>query len=1347
MEEDVKESGRSKLSSAFQSPTFDRDASITVNEAVGSASISPSGRDVVLASRQGLHIIDLDSLYSPPRHLSHQTPWEVADVQWSPFASRYYWIVSTSNQRALVWNLEMSTQNAPIEHVLHAHSRAITDINFSAHHPDVLATCAIDSFVHCWDLRTPARPVTTFCDWFAGATQVKWNRQDSHILASSHDKYLRIWDDRKGAYPLKTMDAHATKIYGLDWNRTRSTGILTCSLDKTIKMWDYSKEEDKPERVIRTPFPVWRARHTPFGWGMLAMPQRGNHDLHLYDRRLNEETPRDGVISPVHSFGGHEGQVKEFLWRARGDIDDDGFDSRDFQLVSWGSDGKLILHRMQDEHLRSVGYEKAMKVRRKFNLTRKGAVYKTFRDEQLALQDSTKSESPSSSTAGVEQGLGSILRGAASPGMSKAPIPVARGWGDGGFMMSSVGLQTRSKNKKNADPIIWMKGVKMGRRINSISARQRSKSLILSSELCTTANWDGPESLGDEITQVGDRFKKVEFDKINVPARSTSIALEGPWGMDGKAVYIKLEVRFPQNYPEAAAPELKIEKTSSLSDETYVMLSSQLQSIADSHKLQKRACLEAVVSYLVGERGLEEGTTFLNKDEDIMYLNLRGEESSSDEEDGMGPDFNGLQFQDMDTNGTDILGTANANANVPLPKACGALWAEDGRLVCFFPPKEENKSLLKTIALQSNGRSTRNHKMFEGFGRLHADSPEPRNVPSSQRGEEDEDELAEWSTSSSSSDSSGGTGILADRLKLPIAWRNGTHRVQGPRSRSADGSQRTSGTGNRSAMSKPKTIVSLHDLNNFLPAKRSLAEEYVTFGDGPTVCLHNADVAARHGYQDIANVWGLVALILTNDVPLEIMPQPKRTEPIVVLARRALVRINRHDIGLDLSYDNPKAVADPELMGRVKWGQHPFASSWLIGSLFAYFEQLADVQMLAMLSCVLAEPAAEKGVSKAIAYASQEVPMSMESPAFSLDYFPSREVAWSLFIDTPIVSIPSSPGIAQTPVGTFGSAGSSNGPWGSDLTPTVPTTPHSAGTSPPMLRMRASAARPSAGYSFSTSPEYQHARRSNSSLASAFAASFLSRPFTMAASPSRRSRGGKDLSTSAPTSTGITWGTNTVFAADSASRPTYLPAGAYDEYDEGSTTEEDEPTTPDYEFKLTLKNQNQFDDEGCVSYPLLDVHQSWKYRAYREAYAHLLRIWGLPLQRSEVLKFNGLTSYFPNEPASGGANSFTIGKTSKDTQSASDMSFGPDFSVAGHSQRPWRNTACLVCQHPIAGLHKMCLDCQHVSHLACPVQWVEFEGKQEAGASECETGCGCFCAEHCRAPRSTGLPNYLIRRL
>ena len=35
---------------SYQSSTFDRDVEIRVHETVGSASVSPSGRDVVLAS-------------------------------------------------------------------------------------------------------------------------------------------------------------------------------------------------------------------------------------------------------------------------------------------------------------------------------------------------------------------------------------------------------------------------------------------------------------------------------------------------------------------------------------------------------------------------------------------------------------------------------------------------------------------------------------------------------------------------------------------------------------------------------------------------------------------------------------------------------------------------------------------------------------------------------------------------------------------------------------------------------------------------------------------------------------------------------------------------------------------------------------------------------------------------------------------------------------------------------------------------------------------------------------------------------------------------------------------------
>jgi len=404
-------------------------------------------------SREGLYIIDLDEPYATPLHLPHHSPWEVADVQWSPFASRDYWICSTSNQKALVWNLQLSASHgAPIEHTLHAHSRAITDINFSAHHPDMLATCAVDSFVHCWDLRQPKKPANTFADFYAGATQVKWNRQDSHIIASSHDKFLRIWDDRKGVIPLRSIEAHSTKIYGIDWNRLRANCLLTCSLDKTIKFWNYQTSTEEAERVIRTPFPVWRARHTPFGCGVLAMPQRGDYDLHLYDRRLSSGSKRVDNVSAVHSIKGHDGEVKEFLWRSRGDIEG-GVDNRDFQLISWGQDMCLNLHKVPAEHFAAVGHEKGSQVRSRLNITRRGAVYKSFRDEGAR---SSTSESRSSQP----QGLGALI---AAAGMSKA-IPFARGVAEGSFVPPAIGMHTRKRTKRVMNPIKWMEGVTIGKR-------------------------------------------------------------------------------------------------------------------------------------------------------------------------------------------------------------------------------------------------------------------------------------------------------------------------------------------------------------------------------------------------------------------------------------------------------------------------------------------------------------------------------------------------------------------------------------------------------------------------------------------------------------------------------------------------------------------------------------------------------------------------------------------------------------------------------------------------------------------------------------------------------------------
>ena len=451
--------------------------------------------------RQGLHIIDLDSPWSPPRHLTFNTPWEVADVQWSPFASRDSWIVSTSNQKALVWNVNLPNPRASVEHVLHAHNRAISDINFSASHPDILATCAVDSFVHCWDLRHPGKPALSFSDWFAGATQVKWNRQNSHILASSHDRMLRIWDDRKGAHPLRSIEAHATKIYGIDWNRLESRQIATCSLDKSIKLWDYDQDSDEPEGTIRTSFPVWRARHTPFGFGLLAMPQRGDNNLHLYDQRALASQRHVSDDPPVHSFVGHDDQVKEFLWRTRGNVTESA-DERDFQLVSWGADKVLRLHHVEKEVFEDIGYRKGMEVKRTTRFTRRGALYRTFRD------DPKIDEKRLSGVYDSHQDFQNVtMTLAAHDGHAQAFYL-------GNKREISGEISDKAKSRKEMDPITWMRGVRIGKQSNHPDLHE-SISTVMSPSIKVDSAWEVFDSLGEEITHLGEKFSRVKFDDVS----------------------------------------------------------------------------------------------------------------------------------------------------------------------------------------------------------------------------------------------------------------------------------------------------------------------------------------------------------------------------------------------------------------------------------------------------------------------------------------------------------------------------------------------------------------------------------------------------------------------------------------------------------------------------------------------------------------------------------------------------------------------------------------------------------------------------------------------------------------
>jgi hypothetical protein len=420
------------------------------------------------------------------------------------------------------------------------------------------------------------------------------------------------------------------------------------------------------------------------------------------------------------------------------------------------------------------------------------------------------------------------------------------------------------------------------------------------------------------------------------------------------------------------------------------------------------------------------------------------------------------------------------------------------------------------------------------------------------------------------------------------------------------------------------------------------------------VCENNAQVAAQNGLTSLAAVWELCKDILSDSVPLEIMHQSRRRDPILVLARRNIVRIKRKDSGLDLGFDEPRAVVRPKLRGRVKWGKHPFASEWLIPALFEHYESLADVQMLAMLSCIFYEPASQEGTHNALLnLGPDDWSIALKAPGFSLDYFPSKDVAWSQFREKKRVSIGPTPTITTSlaadyfarPQTTFGSASSSNGPWTADFGPHDGTVPDWAGNTPELSRQT------TFNSSLSTSPDLaggRYSRRSNSSLSVAFAA--LAKPFTGSPPANDKLRVESDLSTSLPS--GVkTWTGNTSFGSSSPNSPVQRRKSAarsasfavhdstYASSDDGSNnapSDDEGVGAPRAEkgthVKVALKNQHLFDDEGFASIPLLDPRLSPHYVAYREAYANLLSRWCLPECQAEVLKFNGLTPYWSHEP-------------------------------------------------------------------------------------------------------------------
>ncbi|XP_050579579.1 GATOR complex protein WDR59 isoform X2 [Bombus affinis] len=297
--------------------------------------VDATGNYVLLAGRRCFAIKHLDESADVLKKFQRQSKYEVGSAEWNPTSINCHLCAVSSNTRIEILSLtgtgnyDLQTTNS-----LKAHTRVVSDLNWHPKEPDIIASCSIDTFIHIWDIRDQRKPCLSLSA-VAGSSQVRWNTLSPNMLATAHDGDIKIWDQRKGNSPMQYIAAHLTKIHGLDWCPFQQNQLATSSQDCTVKIFDISNPR-RAESILTTNSPVWRARYTPFGEGLvtIVVPQlrRGENSLLLWNTT--------DLSAPIYTFVGHTDVVLEFQWRHQ------KLENSDFELITWSKDQCLRIYKI-----------------------------------------------------------------------------------------------------------------------------------------------------------------------------------------------------------------------------------------------------------------------------------------------------------------------------------------------------------------------------------------------------------------------------------------------------------------------------------------------------------------------------------------------------------------------------------------------------------------------------------------------------------------------------------------------------------------------------------------------------------------------------------------------------------------------------------------------------------------------------------------------------------------------------------------------------------------------------------------------------------------------------------------
>lgn len=441
-----------------------------------------------------------------------------------------------------------------------------------------------------------------------------------------------------------------------------------------------------------------------------------------------------------------------------------------------------------------------------------------------------------------------------------------------------------------------------------------------------------------------------------------------------------------------------------------------------------------------------------------------------------------------------------------------------------------------------------------------------------------------------------------------------------------------------------------------------------------------------------------------------------------------------------------------------------------------------------MLSCIFYEPGSKesKALIKKSRAAEQVDPSTTHNRSLSVSSsFPAARPSQHA---TPLIATAKDMHLIST---SHSSACSSAEQWPVD-TPSLGTTPPMAVRSGRSSMERRSQQQPT---SLAGSPDQRSEFRSGSNFGTTMASS-LSRSFTFGPSGSSSPPGNANRKKASPagslnTSGAAGYPAGGSFGKPASAVPDYLTASTAATSQTHSETESERQGSPEPNkstkttkgIKVSLKNPDMFDCDNQAHVPLLNDEQLSLAAAYRHAYAHFLFIWGMSIQRAEILGVEAIaddhdtqvnrpeglppparqgrqTNGFPSviQDAHAGhdglgmqrhcANCGTILRPSSVRQGSerkSQKHKSTNCLQCSPAQPMTTRISCIICSEMIQGMFTPCLNCGHVTCLECHKQWFTppwhtrksihnvRQNPNPDNSNEipsCASGCGCFCAEH-----------------